>query len=180
MKSISTFFCATAFAALLAGCNEGIEIDDGSGMQSIQMHDGRIALHKIGAPEADITVAGDLSIDGNPVVVTAAQRDLLKQYYAQVLLVRSAGIATGKAGASMAGHALGTVASDLIHGKPDSIGPTIDAQAKQVEAKAMSICNDITVLQARQNAIANALPAFKPYASIAGRKDADCRAHAHG
>jgi hypothetical protein len=180
MKSIAEFLCAAAVAAVLTGCSSGIEIDDGSGLQSIRIHDGSVALHKNGAPEADITVAGDLSIDGKPIAVTPNQRDLLKQYYAQVLLVRNAGLETGKAGAAMAGHALGTVASGLIHGNPASIGPAVDAQARKIEAKAMDVCNDFEVLGLKQNAVANALPAFKAYASIADQKDADCRAHKHG
>jgi len=174
MNPIFKIFPATALAALLAGCNGGITISDDSGMQSIRVHDGSIAIHRSGAPEADVTMAGDLSIDGKPVALAPNQRDLLKQFYAQVMLVRADGIATGKAGASMAGHAIGAVASGLAHGDPDSIGPAIDARAKTVEAKAMAICNDMVALKARQDAIAAALPAFKPYASIKGNNKTDC------
>ena len=84
------------------------------------------------------------------------------------------GIATGKAGASMAGHAIGDVASGLAHGDPDSIGPAIDAHAKTVEAKALAICGDMVALRAKQDAIAAALPSFKPYASIHGNGKTDC------
>jgi hypothetical protein len=174
MKSIFKICSATAIVAFLAGCNGGITISDGSGMQSIRIRDGGIAIHRTGAPEADITVAGDLSIDGKPVALSPNQRDLLKQYYTQVLLIRADGIATGKAGASMAGHAVGSVVSGLVHGDPDSIGPAIDAHAKTVEAKAMVICTDMVALEAKQVAIANALPVFKPYASIDTRKKTDC------
>jgi hypothetical protein len=180
MKSFCIFFVAAALAALLTGCSGGMTIDDGSGMQTIRFHDGSVALHKSGAPEADITVAGDLSIDGKAIVVTPSQRDLLKQYYAQALLVRSAGVATGKAGAAMAGHAIGSVVSGLAHGDPDSIGPAIDARAKQIEAKAMTVCTAFDALRDKQNAISNVLPAFKPYASTGGTKDSNCRAHMHG
>ena len=174
MKAIFKIFPATAFAALLAGCNGGITIADDSGTQSIRIHEGSIAIHRTGAPEADVTVAGDLTIDGKPVALAPNQRDLLKQYYAQVMLVRADGIATGKAGASMAGHAIGDVASGLAHGDPDSIGPAIDAHAKTVEAKALAICGDMVALRAKQDAIAAALPAFKPYASIHGNGKTDC------
>lgn len=177
MKSIQTFFCTAVIAALLAGCGSGIEIDDGSGMQSIRIHDGNVVIHKSGAPEADISASGDLSIDDKVVPVTPAQRDLLKQYYTQVLVVRANGLATGKAGAAMAGHAIGSVASGLIHGDPDSIGPAVDAQEKQVEAKAMTVCTAFDVLRTKQNAIADSLPAFKPYASINNKPDDDCRSH---
>jgi hypothetical protein len=177
MKSISRICCAVAFAALLAACNGGITIADDSGTQSIRIHDGSIAIHRTGAPEADITAAGDLSIDGKPITLAPNQRDLLKQYYAQVMQIRGDGIATGKAGAAMAGHAIGAVASGLVHGDPDSIGPAIDAHAKKIEAKAMVICTDMVALEAKQIAIANALPVFKPYATIDAREKTDCQKH---
>ena len=176
MKSISSLLFAAAFATLLAGCSMQIDLGDG-GLHGISIHDGSIAVHARGAADADVTAAGDLSIGGKAVALTPVQRGLLKQYYAQVMAVRDDGIATGKAGAAMAGHAIGSVASGLAHGDPDSIGPAIDARAKQVEAKAMTVCNDVQALQAQQSAIASALPAFTPYARIGAHNMTNCKAH---
>lgn len=176
MKSIFNICCATAFATLLAGCGMQIDLGDG-GLHGISIHDGSIAVHARGAADADVTAAGDLSIGGKAVALTPAQRGLLKRYYAQVMAVRDDGIATGKAGAAMAGHAIGSVASGLAHGDPDSIGPAIDARAKQVEAKALAVCNDVAAVQTQQNALALALPAFKPYARIDGHDATECKAH---
>jgi hypothetical protein len=176
MNTMRKFCCAAAFATLLAGCSMQFDFDDSTGLHGISFHDGSIAVHARGAPNADITATGDLSIDGKAVALTPEQRTLLKQYYVQVMAVRDDGIATGKAGAAMAGHAIGSVASGLAHGDPDSIGPAIDARAKQVEAKAMAVCNDVQALQAQQNAIASALPAFRPYARIGARSVTNCKA----
>lgn len=175
MKTILTFCFALAIATGVSGCSIGI--DNGSVFHYISIHDGSIAVHANSAPDAIVTPAGALSIDGKAITLTPAQRDLLKQYYAQVMAVRNDGIATGKAGAAMAGHAIGSVASGLAHGNPDSIGPAIDARARQVEAKAMAVCNGVITLQAKQDAIANAVPAFKPYALINGKEVSDCRSH---
>jgi hypothetical protein len=177
MKSISTFFCAAAFASLLAGCSMQIDFGDGAGLHGISIHDGSITVHARKAPDAIVTASGDLSIDGKAIALTPDQHALLRHYYAQVMTVRDDGIATGKAGASMAGHAIGSVASGLAHGDPDSIGPAIDARAKQVEAKAMAVCNDVQALQVQQNALADTLPAFKPYARIGAHNVTDCKAH---
>jgi hypothetical protein len=177
MKSISTLILATASTTLLAGCGMQLDIGNGSGLRHISIHAGSIAIHARGVPDAYVTAAGDLRIDGKPIALVPAQRDLLQQYYAQVLLVRDDGLATGKAGAAMAGHALGSVASGLAHGNPDSIGPAIEARANQVEAKAMAVCNDVVVLRAKQDAIATTLPAFKPYASIDANEKTNCQAH---
>lgn len=173
MKMIRTYGFALTFTMLLSGCV--INYDDSSVFSHISIGDGSIAVHAKSAPDAIVNPAGDLSIDGKAVALTPDQRDLLKQYYAQVMAVRDDGIATGKAGAAMAGHAMGSVASGLAHGNPDSIGPAIEARAKGVEAKAMAVCNDVAALQAKQDAIANALPVFKPYALINGKEVSDCR-----
>ncbi len=175
MKTISRLCHAAVCTALLAGCDMQIDMGSGTGFRSISIHDHSLAIHARGAPDATVTAAGDLSIDGKAVALTPAQRDLLQQYYAQVVAIRSDGIATGKAGAAMAGHAIGSVAAGLAHGDPDSIGPAIDARAKQVEAKAMAICDDLVVLRTKQDAIVAALPAFKPYASIDAKESMDCR-----
>ena len=177
MNTIRKFSSAAAFAALLAGCSMQLDFGNGSVFRYISIHDGNIAVHAHSAPDAIVTPAGDLSIDGKAMTLTPVQRDLLKQYYAQVLAVRDDGIATGKAGAAMAGHAIGSVAAGLAHGNPDSIGSAIDARAKQVEAKAMAVCNGVAALQTKQNAIASALPEFKPYALIDGKEVSDCQAH---
>lgn len=173
MNRIRTLALMLTFATILSGCY--MRDDDSSVFDHITIHDGSIAVHARSAPDAKITLAGDLSIDGKAVTLTTAQHDLLKQYYAQVMALRDDGIATGKAGAAMAGQAIGTVASGLAHGNPDSIGPAIDAKAKGVEAKAMVVCNDVEALRAKQAVIASTLPAFKPYATIKANEVTDCR-----
>ena len=173
MSMIRTFALTLAVATILSGCY--MRDDDSSVFNHITIHDGSIMIHARSAPDAKITLAGDLSINGKVVTLTTDQHDLLKQYYAQVMALRDDGIATGKAGAAMAGQAIGTVASGLAHGNPDSIGPAIDAKAKGVEAKAMAVCNDVEALRAKQAVIASTLPAFKPYATIEANEVTDCR-----
>ncbi len=173
MKMIPTFAIALPLVTSFSGCI--IQSDDSSVFNHISIHDGSVAVHARSAPDAEVTTAGDLSIDGKVVAVTNDQRDLLKQYYAQVIAIRNDGIATGKAGAAMAGHAIGSVASGLAHGNPDSIGPAIESRAKGIEAKAMAVCNDVETLRAKQTAIASAVPAFKPYALIDANEVKDCR-----
>jgi len=177
MKSISRVCCAAAFAALLAGCDGETIIGDDSGFHHLTLRNGVLIAHAQGQPDAVIDAAGDLRIDDKPIAVTPAQRDLLKKYYGDVAAIRQAGIETGKAGAAMAGQAIGAVASGLAHGDPDSIGPRIEAHAKDVKAKAMVICNDVASLRTDENAITAILPAFKPYANVNPHEVDDCRAH---
>ena len=182
MKPLRTLTCTAAIAlvALLAGCDgETIIGSDSSGFRHLTLRNGVLTAHSQGNPDAVIDAAGDLRIDDKPIAVTPAQRELLKKYYADVVAIREAGIETGKAGAAMAGRAIGAVASGLAHGDPDSIGPKIDARAKDIEAKAMVICNGIAALRTDQDTIVSALPAFKPYANIEAQEVDDCRSHDH-
>jgi hypothetical protein len=175
MTLLRTLLAAATLALSLASCDSGVYIDDDSGMHHLFLRNGSLVAQAQGQPEAVITPAGDLSIGQKPVVVTQAQRDLLMKYFGEVQAIRSAGIETGKAGAAMAGHAINDVAAGLAHGDPDSIGPKIDARAKQIEAKAQAICTSIASLQATQNAIASTLQQFKPYVTVDAGKDSDCR-----
>jgi hypothetical protein len=155
---------AVALALALSGCYGDTEI--GNGLHHVTLRGGVLTAHVSGQPDAVVTAEGDLSIGGKPVAVTPTQRELLKKYFGSVVAVRQAGIETGKAGAAMAGHALGEVARGLANGDPDQIGSRIDDRAKEVERKALVICDSLESLRTTQDAIAASLPAFKPYATI--------------
>ncbi|HTA64788.1 MAG TPA: DUF2884 family protein [Xanthomonadaceae bacterium] len=178
MKSILKVCVAIAIAATLAACNGETYIGDVNSGHHLVLNNGVLTAHVSGQPDAVIDASGDLSIGGKSVALTPVQHDLLKTYYEQVLDIRKAGIETGKAGAAMAGHAVGAVVSGLAHGDPDSIGSRIDDRAKDVEAKALMICDNLEALQKTQDAVAIALPAFKPYATLEVRETSDCRSHA--
>jgi hypothetical protein len=158
---------------LMAGC--GNHSDHGDTIANyISIHDGSVAVHAPRRADADISAAGDLSIDGASITVTPAQRDLLKHYYDTALALRDHGIATGNAGIATAGKAIASVASGLASGTPDKIGSEVDASAAKVEAKAALVCNDLTELQSTQDTLARQLPAFQPYALIKSHDVADC------
>ncbi|MEO7051854.1 MAG: hypothetical protein ABI128_09325 [Rhodanobacter sp.] len=144
---------------------------------NLSIHDGSVAVHAPGRADANISAAGDLSINGTGITVTPAQRDSLKHYYNTALALREHGIATGNAGIATAGKAIASVASGLANGDPDKIDGEVNASAEKVEAKAGLVCNDLAELQSTQNTLAGQLPAFQPYALIKGHEADDCRAH---
>ena len=176
--SHSRLIGAFIFCGLIAGCgkNSGHVDIISAGYTSIAnggitVNDGTVTLHGNGAPEATINATGDLSIGGNVLTTDAAQREQLQHYYSSVLAVRDDGIATGKAGAAVAGEAIKSVASGLVNGNPDQIGKQVDAKAKVVTDAALKICQDIDGIKAAQDNLAGQLPAFKPYAMIVGNGD---------
>lgn len=162
--------------ALLAGCGSSNHdfTTVRQGAVSINFEDGAVLLHANDQPKAQIAANGDFSIAGKPVTLTEPQRELFKQYYGDAVSIRDEGIATGKAGAAMAGHAIGDVVSGLIHGNPDQIGPTIKARAGKVTAQATQICLAFGDLRTAQDAISSQVEAFRPYATITADDVQDC------
>lgn len=168
---------AATFAASLSACGGTTYIGDFGDGSHLMYRNGVVTTHVRGEPDATIDLAGDLRIDGKSVAITPAQRALLRVYFSQVVNIRKAGIETGKAGASMALHAIGAVASGLAHGDPDSIEPRIDARAKDIEAKALAICTSLDALQKTQDAVVAGVPAFRRYGAITVRGSSDCESH---
>lgn len=162
-------------AACLTGCHDRDSHDTITSYLSL--HDGSVAVHAPGRPDALINAAGDLTIAGKSVTVTSAERDLLKHYYATALAIRDHGIATGMAGMATAGKAISSVASGLASGNPDKIDAEVNASADKVEAKAALICNDLADIRTTQETLASQLEAFRPYALIKASEADDCRGH---
>lgn len=167
-------FMLFLLAAALAGCGNDSG-HYGAITNYLSIHDGSVAVHAPGRADADISAAGDLSIDGASVTVTPAQRDLLKHYYTTALTLRDHGIATGNAGIATAGKAIGSVVSGVASGDTGKIDSEVNASVAKVDAKANLVCDDLAELQSTQNTLAAQLPAFQPYALIESHEAEDCR-----
>src|SRR6185437_15871806 len=115
-----------------------------------------------------LSADGTLSIGDQPVSLTPDQRALTQRFYAEAMHVRDDGIATGKAGAALAGHAVGTVIGDLFSGQSDKIDHDMDGQSKTVETAALHLCGDIQQLRDTQKEIGARVAAFQPYAAFKG------------
>jgi hypothetical protein len=171
MTTLRTLLLLSTFG-LAAGCSD--HGDGGSVFQYFSVNDGNIAVHAPHAPDAIIAADGALSIGGKPVALSAAQQELLKHHYADVVAVREHAYATGAAGAATGRQALASVASGLANGTPDKIGAEIEARAAKVEAEAAKICADLADIRITQQAIAQQVTEFKPYALIDTKTVADC------
>lgn len=161
-------------AATLAGCDGETWIGDGSG-HSLVLHDDVLTARADGHPDATIDAAGKLAIGGKAVALTPAQRAALQGYRSAAIAVRAAGIETGKAGATMAVHAVGDAVTGALHGDGDQASARIERRAEDVRRKALAICDRLDALQQAQDRLATTVPSFKPYATLEVRADDDCR-----
>jgi hypothetical protein len=133
-----------------------------------------------GLPKAEISPQGDLLIDGKAVPLDDAQRKLVLDYRNRLSEVALAGIAVGVEGADLPGKAINETISGLLSGKPEEIEKKMEAEAKKIEASAMKLCEAMPGLLDAQNKLAEALPAFKPYARMDQTDVDDCGKNGSG
>ena len=133
-----------------------------------------IDLTATGQPNAEITPAGDLLINGEAVVLNAGQRALMLEYRGHLAKVANAGIGVGIEGADLAGKAMGEAIKGVFTGETDQIDKKIEAEAEGIKQSAQKLCDLLPAMKVTQDKLAAALPAFKPYATITQDDIDDC------
>lgn len=123
--------------------------------------------------KAAISPQGTLIIDGKPVTASPAQTRLLLDYRQQLLTIAEAGMDIGARGADIGVAAAKEAMLGALAGKSDKdIEASLKPQTDQIEADARKLCTRMPALMAAQQALAAAMPAFKPYATMT-QKDVD-------
>ena len=148
--------------------NDGVDIQVGDHGRRF-----RIGGDKSDAPAA-ITPQGGFLVEGKPVDVTPAQRELLLAYRQDVIRVAEAGMAVGVKGADLAGKAVMETLGSLMSGNRGDLDKRMEAEGRRIEAEAMKICDLLPHMLATQDRLATALPAFKPYARMTQDDIDDC------
>lgn len=145
-----------------------------------EMATGNLSLNRDSSsrdlPKAEITPAGELLIDGKALQTTPEQKQLVLAYRQQLVDIASAGMAIGMEGAKLgldaAASALRSVASG---GSADEVGKQAEQTAKQrIQPQVQKLCNRLPELLKAQQALADALPAFRPYARMTEADTKDC------
>ena len=128
-------------------------------------------------PDAELTPAGGLLIDGKQVSVTTAQHAMLVQYRGAIMTVAETGMNLGVQGADLGGQAITEVFKGLLSGHPDQIDKNINAKASKMEAGAAQLCKQLRPVQELQQRLAATLPEFAPYATLKASDIEDCGKH---
>jgi hypothetical protein len=137
----------------------------------------RLRKADTGLPRAEITPQGDLLIAGEPVEVTAAQRQELLQYRAHVVAIAEAGMAMGVKGADLAGQAMGDALRSVFNRDEKGFEQRIEAEAAKLEEEALQLCAHMQPLYDTQQRLAASLPAFAPYATLTLEDVQECGDH---
>lgn len=136
---------------------------------------GNIDLSDADNNKAEITPEGDLLINGKAVAIDAQQRALLLDYRKQVEKIALAGMDIGVAGAHLGAKAAGEALRGMFSGNTDDVETKVNAEADKIREQANALCGLLPTMMARQQALAAALPAFKPYATMDQSDIHDCR-----
>lgn len=137
----------------------------------------KLSAHDKNLPRAEVTPEGDLLVGGNKVEVDADQRALLMQYREQVAGIAGAGAEIGLQGAELATRAMGEAFRSAFSGDTAGMEKRIEAQAEEIESQARQLCERMPAMLETQQALAAALPEFRPYATMDADDIGDCRSN---
>jgi len=143
--------------------------------QEIKQGNITISEHGENLPKAEITPKGDLLIAGRAVAITPAQRTLLLEHRAHIVAIAESGMEIGVQGADLATKAMGEALKGVLTGKSEQeIEKSVEAEASGIKASAAKLCDRLPAMMASQQALAAALPEFRPYATMDQRDIDDC------
>lgn len=152
----------------------GKTVQDATDKARKELAQGNINISNDQSDKAEITPQGELLINGKTVPTTASQRALLLDYRKQVEAIAGAGMDIGVAGANLGVKAAGEALKGIFSGDTSGIEERVNAETSKIEAKAKQLCTLLPAMMAKQQALAAAVPEFKPYASMDQSDIDDC------
>lgn len=133
-----------------------------------------------GLPRAELTPEGEMLIDGKPVGLDPAQRELAIAYRGNVAAIAEAGVGIGMQGAELAKESVGIAINGLLSGEGTAaVEENAKEKAKEIEAVALTLCDRLPELYQSQQALAEAVPEFAPYAEMDESDIDDCHVNAN-
>lgn len=177
LAAAGLLIATAAYADVRLDSDIHITRDDNS---EIMLRGDDVVIAPENADQARITTAGDLLISDRPVRVTGDERALLKRYSANMHAIQQHGIAIGRHAVDMVGGMVGLLVTDLLSASDDKqMDRDMRAKAEPLQQEALQLCTAVREQKQLQDAIADELPAFRPYAVIDTDTQDDCHIDHH-
>ena len=129
-----------------------------------------------GMPRAALSPQGDLVLDGKTVALTDDQRQALLAFRTELAGVAEAGAEVGLQGAAIATTAMKEAAKAAFSGDKTTVEERIKGPAEALKASAQALCDRLPALLESQRIAAEAVPEFRPYATMDKTDIDDCNA----
>ncbi len=129
-----------------------------------------------GLPRASLSPQGDLVIDGKTVAISEQQRASLLAYRTQLAGVAQAGAEVGLQGAAIATTAMKEAARAALTGDKTTVEERMKGPTEAIKASAQALCDRLPGLLESQRAAAQAVPEFRPYATMDETDIEECSA----
>ncbi|NZA25948.1 DUF2884 family protein [Luteimonas sp. SJ-92] len=153
---------AACIALAVAACTPPTTINVEGASVSVKQ-DGTVQLRARDGGRAVIAADGALTIDGEPVELTAQQQALLRDYHGDLIRIRQGALDIAGQGVALGGKAVTEALKGVLSGNPGDIEQKIDSEAAKIEAEAEKLEAHAEALKARQREIARQLPRLRPY-----------------
>ncbi|QDH69939.1 hypothetical protein [Marilutibacter alkalisoli] len=137
---------------------------------------GQSGKQRTDLPRAEITPDGDFLIQGQPQVITTAQREELLAYRGLVVGIAQSGIDIGQRSAEAVIDAMDRSWVGLVFSAmTGSLERRIERSVKTlVEPMVQEICLQLPAMMQSQQRLAAGLPQFQPYATLEADDVEDC------
>jgi len=173
---ISLFFTAAVAVPLLACSHpaEGhgfVNFDAGA----ISLRNGSVQIKVKGHDTARVSGAGGLRIGDADIAVSPQGQAALGRYNAAAQQFTDQAVNLGLDSADFALHTLGQVFEGLVDGSTDHASREAEQGSRAIEARARALCGRMQDWRLAQDAAAEAVPEFRPYAVIRSRDADDCQ-----
>lgn len=177
-SSLISLACTLAAAVLLVACGHPASahasVDFGGG--AISLKNGSVVIKLRGHDTARVDAQGQLRIGGQVVATPEPARALLGRYNSLARDLAGQALDLGLDGADFALHTVGQVFRGVLNGSADRAGREAERGGEAIKAQAMALCQGVQEWKLAQDAAAEAVPEFRPYAVISARSTRDCYA----
>jgi hypothetical protein len=123
---------------------------------------------------ARVAIDGRLFVDGRRVNLTERDRQALVLYNRSVRRIERKAIEIGIQGAGLAAHAVSAAIVAIATGDGHRVERRVEAHAEDIKDAARELCEEVRQAETLQDAVADRVAAFRPFARIHLDED-DCR-----
>jgi hypothetical protein len=158
-------------AAPAAAAHISINLDD---EDNVSVVDRDVVIDADDESEATVEPDGTLRVDGRRVRVAERDRQALVLYNRSIRRIESRAIEIGVQGAGLAVHAVTEALVGVATGEPHRAERRVRHHAEDLKDNARRLCQEMRAVEQLQNAIADRVDEFRPFAVIE-LDDDDCQ-----